>query len=112
MRQLDRADQTSVTQFVDRWEGPLHILVNNARVMALADLTRTRARLAIPGRTGAPDRLWPGGGPSEDDESAGSVLDTLSASSSNSPPALIDGFRRLDTRFTGPPSWRFSNAGR
>jgi NAD(P)-dependent dehydrogenase (short-subunit alcohol dehydrogenase family) len=28
VRQLDLADQTSVTQFVDGWEGPLHILVS------------------------------------------------------------------------------------
>jgi NAD(P)-dependent dehydrogenase (short-subunit alcohol dehydrogenase family) len=29
VRQLDLADQTSVTGFADGWEGPLHILVNN-----------------------------------------------------------------------------------
>jgi NAD(P)-dependent dehydrogenase (short-subunit alcohol dehydrogenase family) len=42
VRQLDLADQTSVTEFVDGWEGPLHILVNNAGVMALPELTRAR----------------------------------------------------------------------
>jgi NAD(P)-dependent dehydrogenase (short-subunit alcohol dehydrogenase family) len=42
VRQLDLADQRSVTEFVDGWEGPLHILVNNAGVMALPELTRTR----------------------------------------------------------------------
>ena len=30
VQRLDLADQTSVTGFVDGWEGPLHILVNNA----------------------------------------------------------------------------------
>jgi NAD(P)-dependent dehydrogenase (short-subunit alcohol dehydrogenase family) len=42
VRQLDLADQKSVTEFVDGWEGPLHILVNNAGVMALPELNRTR----------------------------------------------------------------------
>jgi NAD(P)-dependent dehydrogenase (short-subunit alcohol dehydrogenase family) len=37
---LDLADQASVAAFVDRWDGPLHILVNNAGIMA-APLTRT-----------------------------------------------------------------------
>ncbi|WP_052847990.1 SDR family NAD(P)-dependent oxidoreductase [Streptomyces avicenniae] len=31
---LDLADQASVTAFTSAWEGPLHILVNNAGVMA------------------------------------------------------------------------------
>jgi NAD(P)-dependent dehydrogenase (short-subunit alcohol dehydrogenase family) len=31
---LDLADQESVTAFADAWSGPLHILVNNAGVMA------------------------------------------------------------------------------
>jgi NAD(P)-dependent dehydrogenase (short-subunit alcohol dehydrogenase family) len=39
--QLDLADQASVAGFVTEWIGPLHILVNNAGVMALADLERT-----------------------------------------------------------------------
>ncbi len=38
---LDVADQASVTAFVTAWTGPLHILVNNAGVMAIPDLTRT-----------------------------------------------------------------------
>ncbi|WP_370218168.1 SDR family NAD(P)-dependent oxidoreductase [Kitasatospora sp. GAS1066B] len=37
---LDLADQESVRQFVDAWQGPLHILVNNAGVMAMP-LNRT-----------------------------------------------------------------------
>jgi NAD(P)-dependent dehydrogenase (short-subunit alcohol dehydrogenase family) len=37
---LDLADQTSVRDFVADWEGPLHVLVNNAGVMA-APLMRT-----------------------------------------------------------------------
>src|SRR4051812_8930127 len=37
---LDLADQASVAAFVAAWEGPLHILVNNAGVMA-PPLTRT-----------------------------------------------------------------------
>jgi NAD(P)-dependent dehydrogenase (short-subunit alcohol dehydrogenase family) len=37
---LDLADQASVRSFVDGWEGPLHILVNNAGVMA-SPLART-----------------------------------------------------------------------
>jgi NAD(P)-dependent dehydrogenase (short-subunit alcohol dehydrogenase family) len=39
--QLDLVDRTSVASFVDQWTGPLHILVNNAGVMALPDLQRT-----------------------------------------------------------------------
>jgi NAD(P)-dependent dehydrogenase (short-subunit alcohol dehydrogenase family) len=38
---LDLADPMSVTGFVHAWTGPLHILVNNAGVMALPQLTRT-----------------------------------------------------------------------
>jgi len=37
---LDLADQASVRSFVSGWEGPLHVLVNNAGVMA-APLMRT-----------------------------------------------------------------------
>ena len=37
---LDLADRASVTQFVAGWEGPLHVLVNNAGVMAAPE-TRT-----------------------------------------------------------------------
>ena len=35
VEQLDLADQASVAAFVSRWRGPLHVLVNNAGVMAL-----------------------------------------------------------------------------
>jgi NAD(P)-dependent dehydrogenase (short-subunit alcohol dehydrogenase family) len=38
---LDLSDQRSVTAFTANWSGPLHILVNNAGVMALPDLQRT-----------------------------------------------------------------------
>ena len=37
---LDLADQVSVASFVETWEGPLHILVNNAGIMA-SPLMRT-----------------------------------------------------------------------
>jgi len=40
---LDLADPASVAGFVHSWSGPLHILVNNAGVMALPKLTRTPA---------------------------------------------------------------------
>jgi NAD(P)-dependent dehydrogenase (short-subunit alcohol dehydrogenase family) len=40
---LDLADPVSVAGFVRSWSGPLHILVNNAGVMALPQLTRTAA---------------------------------------------------------------------
>lgn len=38
---LDLSDQASVGRFVRGWDGPLHVLVNNAGVMA-TPLTRTR----------------------------------------------------------------------
>ncbi|MDT5264390.1 MAG: hypothetical protein QOI90_1016, partial [Mycobacterium sp.] len=38
---LDLADPASVADFVRIWSEPLHILVNNAGVMALPQLTRT-----------------------------------------------------------------------
>ena len=38
---LDLADQSSVRRFVDGWDQPLHILVNNAGIMALPELERT-----------------------------------------------------------------------
>ncbi len=40
---LDLADPASVAGFVRAWTGPLHILINNAGVMALPELTRTPA---------------------------------------------------------------------
>jgi NAD(P)-dependent dehydrogenase (short-subunit alcohol dehydrogenase family) len=38
---LDLADQASVAAFVASWSGPLHLLINNAGVMALPDLQLT-----------------------------------------------------------------------
>jgi NAD(P)-dependent dehydrogenase (short-subunit alcohol dehydrogenase family) len=38
---LDLADRSTITAFVAAWQGPLHILVNNAGVMATPELTRT-----------------------------------------------------------------------
>ena len=38
---LDLADQQSIAAFVAGWEGPLHILINNAGIMALPSLERT-----------------------------------------------------------------------
>ncbi|MFE2429872.1 SDR family NAD(P)-dependent oxidoreductase [Streptomyces sp. NPDC059373] len=38
---LDLADRSTVAAFVAAWHGPLHILVNNAGVMATPQLTRT-----------------------------------------------------------------------
>jgi NAD(P)-dependent dehydrogenase (short-subunit alcohol dehydrogenase family) len=38
---LDVADQASIAAFIAGWRGPLHILVNNAGVMAIPDLRRT-----------------------------------------------------------------------
>jgi NAD(P)-dependent dehydrogenase (short-subunit alcohol dehydrogenase family) len=38
---LELTDAASVDAFVSSWDGPLHILVNNAGVMAIQELTRT-----------------------------------------------------------------------
>ncbi len=38
---LDLADPAGIDRFAASWAGPLHILVNNAGVMALPELTRT-----------------------------------------------------------------------
>ena len=38
---LDLADRASIDAFCAGWEGPLHLLVNNAGVMALPELTLT-----------------------------------------------------------------------
>jgi NAD(P)-dependent dehydrogenase (short-subunit alcohol dehydrogenase family) len=35
--QLDLADRSSIAAFVDGWKGPLHVLINNAGVMALPE---------------------------------------------------------------------------
>jgi NAD(P)-dependent dehydrogenase (short-subunit alcohol dehydrogenase family) len=42
VRALDLSDQHSVRAFTSAWEQPLHILVNNAGIMALPELERTR----------------------------------------------------------------------
>jgi NAD(P)-dependent dehydrogenase (short-subunit alcohol dehydrogenase family) len=39
--ELDIADRASIARFARGWSGPLHILVNNAGIMALPDLERT-----------------------------------------------------------------------
>lgn len=41
VRALDLSDQASVRAFAAAWDQPLHILVNNAGVMALPELERT-----------------------------------------------------------------------
>ncbi|WP_433538009.1 SDR family NAD(P)-dependent oxidoreductase [Micromonospora sp. CA-249363] len=41
VRELDVANQDSVRRFVAGWDGPLHILINNAGIMALPELERT-----------------------------------------------------------------------
>jgi NAD(P)-dependent dehydrogenase (short-subunit alcohol dehydrogenase family) len=41
VRQLDLADHASVREFAAAWKGPLHVLVNNAGIMALPQLERT-----------------------------------------------------------------------
>jgi NAD(P)-dependent dehydrogenase (short-subunit alcohol dehydrogenase family) len=41
VRPLDLADQQSIAAFVAGWEGRLHILINNAGIMALPSLERT-----------------------------------------------------------------------
>jgi NAD(P)-dependent dehydrogenase (short-subunit alcohol dehydrogenase family) len=40
-RPLDLSDLRSVRSFVDEWTGPLHVLINNAGIMAVPDLQRT-----------------------------------------------------------------------
>jgi NAD(P)-dependent dehydrogenase (short-subunit alcohol dehydrogenase family) len=41
VKNLDLADLRSVKSFTDGWEGPLHILVNNAGIMAVPELEKT-----------------------------------------------------------------------
>ena len=41
VRPLDLVDPDSVADFAADWKGPLHILVNNAGIMALPELERT-----------------------------------------------------------------------
>ncbi|WP_165225964.1 SDR family NAD(P)-dependent oxidoreductase [Affinirhizobium pseudoryzae] len=40
VRRLDLADLTSVKEFAESWNEPLHVLVNNAGVMAIPELQR------------------------------------------------------------------------
>ncbi|WP_329456921.1 SDR family NAD(P)-dependent oxidoreductase [Streptomyces sp. NBC_01497] len=42
VERLELTDPASVAAFAARWQGPLHMLVNNAGVMALPDLHRTQ----------------------------------------------------------------------
>jgi NAD(P)-dependent dehydrogenase (short-subunit alcohol dehydrogenase family) len=44
---LDLSDIHSVNRFVAGWEGPLHILINNAGVMAMPDLQKTSAGIEM-----------------------------------------------------------------
>jgi NAD(P)-dependent dehydrogenase (short-subunit alcohol dehydrogenase family) len=41
VRHLDLSDLRSVKTFTDEWDGPLHILVNNAGIMAVPQLEKT-----------------------------------------------------------------------
>lgn len=41
VRRLDLVDLGSVKTFAEEWSGPLHILVNNAGIMALPELSRS-----------------------------------------------------------------------
>jgi len=41
VRQLDLSDLRSVRAFVDDWDSPLHVLINNAGIMAVPELERT-----------------------------------------------------------------------
>jgi NAD(P)-dependent dehydrogenase (short-subunit alcohol dehydrogenase family) len=49
VRALDLASSASVRTFIDEWHGPLHILINNAGVMALPvrALTSERPRCSL-----------------------------------------------------------------
>src|SRR6202040_809206 len=42
VERLDLADQASVATFVANWSGSLHLLINNAGVIALPDIQRTK----------------------------------------------------------------------
>ncbi len=41
VRRLDLSDLRSVRSFVESWVGPLHVLINNAGIMAVPELERT-----------------------------------------------------------------------
>src|SRR4051812_27017005 len=51
--ELDLADLGSVAAFVARWRGPLHILVNNAAIMATPSCARRRG-----GSCSSPPTTW------------------------------------------------------
>jgi NAD(P)-dependent dehydrogenase (short-subunit alcohol dehydrogenase family) len=53
VRRLDLADPSSIAAFAGSWTGPLHLLINNAGVMALPGAHPD------PGRLGAPVRNQP-----------------------------------------------------
>ena len=50
---LDLTDPASITAFTAAWQGPLHILVNNAGVMPARSSTRSRA-----GSGSSPPTTW------------------------------------------------------
>ncbi len=41
LHRVDLADLSSIAEFAARWGGPLHVLVNNAGIMAVPELERT-----------------------------------------------------------------------
>ena len=43
VRHLDLADRASIAEFAEEWHGPLHVLVNNAGVMASPEQHTARA---------------------------------------------------------------------
>ena len=47
VRPLELADRSSVAEFVAGWQGPLHLLVNNAGVMAVQERTLTSDGLEL-----------------------------------------------------------------
>lgn len=42
VRTLDLEDQASIARFADEWDGPLHVLINNAGIMALPERELTQ----------------------------------------------------------------------
>lgn len=42
VRQLDLEDQASIARFAEEWDGPLHVLINNAGIMALPEREVTK----------------------------------------------------------------------
>ena len=63
VRPLDLADLRSVDSFVGDWAGPLHVLINNAGVMAVperAGRRRVRPRRSCASLAGRPGNRHPG----------------------------------------------------